>query len=182
MNCDLYDLCSVDPSIQRKLTRKQGCARGTLPASSLRVEILGPGIPILTGGSMKIYRVLLPIICAFSANGAFAQSSFPANLNTLCTSQVPLRGAPNLVCNDCHVANRAVNTGRPAYLAYLPSGTTAQKLALCLAATTTPTPTPRPTVTPTPRPVVTPTPAIKPTPRSRPPRRSREKESDDHDD
>lgn len=136
---------------------------------------------------MKIYRVLLPIVCAFSANGAFAQSSFPANLNTLCTSQVPPRGAPNLVCNDCHVADRAVNTGRPAYLAYLPSGTTAQKLALCLAATTTPpptvTPTPRPTVTPTPGPVITPTPGVTPTPRSRPPRRSRsEKESDDHDD
>lgn len=175
--------------------------------SSLRVNTLGLGTPFVTGGTMKLYRVLLPIVCALATNGAFAQSSFVSNLNNLCTSQVPPRGAPNLACNDCHVADRAVNTGRPAYLAYLPAGTTAQKLALCLAATATPTPmptaTPRPTATPmptatpapnvtpmptaTPRPNVTPTPAVSPTPRSRPPRRSRkekekERESDDHDD
>lgn len=143
---------------------------------------------------MKIYRVLLPIVCALAANDAFAFGSFATSLNTLCTSQVPPRGAPNLACNDCHVANRATPTTLPGYIAYLPRGTTAQKLALCLAATTTPTPMPtvtpttRPTVTPTPvpgttpTPSVTPTPAVSPTPRSRPPRRSRKESEDDHDD
>ena len=140
--------------------------------SSLRVNTLGLGTPFVTGGNMKLYRVLLPIVCALTASDAFAQSSFVSNLNNLCTSQVPPRGAPNLACNDCHVADRAVNTGRPAYLAYLPAGTTAQKLALCLAATATPTPmptaTPRPTATPmptaTPRPTATPMPTATPAP------------------
>ena len=135
---------------------------------------------------MKLIRVILPIIGALAAHDAFAQSSFPANLNNLCTSQVPPRGAPNLSCNDCHVANRATPTTQPGYLAYLPSGTTAQKLALCLAVTTTPIPTatPRPTPVPgtTPTPIVTPTPGVTPTPRSRPPRRSRHSESEGSDD
>lgn len=144
---------------------------------------------------MKLFRVILPIVGALTANVALAQSSFPANLDRLCTSQVPPRGAPGLTCSDCHAASYATPTTKPGYLAYLPSGTTAQKLALCLTATTTPTPmptatpTPRPTTTPvpgtTPTPQVTPTPGITPTPRSRPPRRSRRsgsRESDDNDD
>ena len=159
---------------------------------------------------MKLYRVLLPILGALTANVAFAQSAFVSNLNTLCTSQVPPRGAPNLACNDCHdPAGRAIATTKPGYIAYLPSGTTAQKLALCLAPMSTPTPTPRPTATPTPRPSVTPTPAptmtptpaptttpivtptpritptpgATPTPRIRPPRRSRrDDDKEDHDD
>lgn len=132
---------------------------------------------------MKLFRVILPLIGALAMHDAFAQSSFVGNLNRLCTSQVPPLGAPNLSCNDCHVANRATPTNLPGYIAYLPSGTTAQKLALCLPATATPTPmatpTPVPNTTPTPR--VTPTPGITPTPRSRPPRRSRRSNSPDDD-
>lgn len=111
---------------------------------------------------MKIYRVLLPIVCALTANDAFAFGSFATNLNMLCTSQAPPRGAPNLACNDCHVANRVTPTTQPGYIAYLPTGTTAQKLALCLAVVATPTP--RPTATPTPMPTATPTPGPTATP------------------
>ncbi len=141
---------------------------------------------------MKLFRVILPIMGVLAAHGAFAQSSFPGNLDRLCTSQVPPLGAPNLSCDDCHVSNRSTATTKPGYIAYN-GGSTAQKLALCLGPTTTPmptaTPTPRPTTTPvpgaTPTPRVTPTPGITPTPRSRPPRRSRRsgsRESDDDDD
>lgn len=143
------------------------------------------GQEFFTGGNMKLFRVILPLIGALAMHDAFAQSSFPGNLNRLCTSQVPPLGAPNLSCNDCHVANRATPTNLPGYIAYLPSGTTAQKLALCLPATATPTPMATPTPTPvpntTPTPRVTPTPGITPTPRSRPPRRSRRSNSPDDD-
>jgi len=160
------------------------------------LDILGIGTPFVTGGTMKFYRVLLPVVgaLALSANLAHAQSNFAGGtgsvLDGICKALTPPKTAPVMACNDCHVANRATPTNTPGYAAFrttAPAGTLAMKQALCLAAAATPTPAPtatptaRPTATPTPTPVpgttptptVTPTPAVSPTPRSRPPRRSR---------
>ena len=128
---------------------------------------------------MKFYRVLVPVVgvLAMSTNIAYAFGTFAggptSTLNGICTAMTPPKSAPTMICNDCHVADRAVPTNTPGYAAFrttTPAGTLAMKQALCLAivATPTPTPTPMPTATPTPRPTATPTPVPTATPTPRP--------------
>lgn len=126
---------------------------------------------------MKFYRVLVPVVgvLAMSTNIAYAFGTFAggptSTLNGICTAMTPPKSAPTMICNDCHVADRAVPTNTPGYAAFrttTPAGTLAMKQALCLAIVATPTPTPMPTATPTPRPTATPTPVPTATPTPRP--------------
>lgn len=125
---------------------------------------------------MKFYRVLPVVgVLAMSTNIAYAFGTFAggpgSTLDGICKAMTPPKAAPTMICNDCHVADRAVPTTTAGYAAFrttAPAGTLAMKQALCLAIVATPTPTPVPTATPTPRPTATPTPVPTATPTPRP--------------